>query len=242
MRAVQYKWSGGTSSKLLSFTRAISNARHFVGLTGSLSKSSKFVWETSLHDRPHIICDFNVSNFKPPKFTEVKTYIQGEMKETVQEHIIEKLANGQSVILIDTTMQHNETSFLESQIGGTQYNLLVFNDMTDNGNVKNNRNLDTCNSDKGQVLVHTRATGGRGIDFKLYKNAHIVFLGEPKSIQELRQAMGRGFRNLEQQPSGTLFVWNLGHYGTSADIDSVEKAIVIKETDMIKHHRHRAWL
>ena len=74
MNYISLKRGAYYTKKLVSITAAVSNAKHFIGLTGSLSDKSKNVWEASLNDRKYAIFNFNSSEVKAQSFSKIIAY------------------------------------------------------------------------------------------------------------------------------------------------------------------------
>ena len=54
--------------------------------------------------------------------------------------------------------------------------------------------------------------------------------------------MGRGFRELDQAPTGTIFVKQWGEYGTYQSVDQLEQRIIMNEGTLKAHNIFRAWV
>ena len=74
MNYISLKRGAYHTKKLVSITAAVSNAKHFIGLTGSLSDKSKNVWDASLNDRKYGIYDLNSIDIKVQSFSSIIAY------------------------------------------------------------------------------------------------------------------------------------------------------------------------
>ena len=101
VRAYQFKNGDNNCSRLVAITRAVSSARHFIGLTGSMSSRSLKIWKTALFDVKHKVFDFNTGDFKPPKITTLVKYDKDRRGEEVKNYVYDILVNDVSVIVID---------------------------------------------------------------------------------------------------------------------------------------------
>ena len=113
-------------------------------------------------------------------------YNDDERANVVSEYVYDILTNDISVIVIDDYLDHGEESYLTEVANSRNAKLKVFNNWTDEMNSENNRMLSTCNSFDGKMIIHTRSQGGRGVDFKLHYNTHVILIKEPKYILDLQ--------------------------------------------------------
>ena len=113
--------------------------------------------------------------------------------------------------MIDDSLTGEEsTSWLKSQLADQDLRLELFNSFTKEKNPDNRvriKGLVHHAKDK-KILLHVIPSAGRGTDFKLPGNAHVIVTFQPESYAELIQFIGRGARSFDANATWSLVLKN----------------------------------